>query len=254
LTTDVTGTLPVVNGGTGSATQNFVDLSTTQAAIAGAKTFTSPLTVDGSGSTSIPQTVKGSATFNDLVQYKNNAGTAKWTWGLTSGNDLDLTEAGVANHRIYIAAGGNIGLRNITAPGAALHLPAGSTAATSGPLKFTSGSLMTTAEVGVVEFLTDKFYGTITTGPARKEFIQGDNAITEGVNLILGTTTGTKIGTATSQKLGFYNATPIVQPSAYTTSNVTTDRTYDANATTLDEVADVLGTLIADLKSLGLVG
>lgn len=31
-------------------------------------------------------------------------------------------------------------------------------------------------------------------------------------NLKLGTTTGTKIGTATSQKLGFWNATPIVQP------------------------------------------
>jgi hypothetical protein len=46
----------------------------------------------------------------------------------------------------------------------------------------------------------------------------------------------------------------VVQPSAYTTSNVTTDRAYDANATTLDEVADVLGTLLADLKSLGLVG
>lgn len=29
---------------------------------------------------------------------------------------------------------------------------------------------------------------------------------------VLDTTTGTKIGTATSQKLGFYNATPIVQP------------------------------------------
>lgn len=76
----------------------------------------------------------------------------------------------------------------------------------------------------------------------------------EGKNIAFGTTTGTKIGTATSQKLGFFNATPVVQPSAYTTSNVTTDRTYDANATTLDEVADVLGTLISDLKSLGLIG
>jgi hypothetical protein len=32
------------------------------------------------------------------------------------------------------------------------------------------------------------------------------------VDLVLGTTTGTKIGTATSQKLGFFNATPIIQP------------------------------------------
>lgn len=43
-------------------------------------------------------------------------------------------------------------------------------------------------------------------------------------------------------------------PTAYTASNVTTDRSYDANATTLDEVADVLGTLISDLRSNGIIG
>jgi hypothetical protein len=42
--------------------------------------------------------------------------------------------------------------------------------------------------------------------------------------------------------------------SAYTTTNVTTDRSYDANATTLDELADVLGTLIADLKAKSILG
>jgi len=39
----------------------------------------------------------------------------------------------------------------------------------------------------------------------------------------------------------------------YTPSNVTTDRTYDANSTTLDELADVVGTLIADLKTSGII-
>ena len=34
----------------------------------------------------------------------------------------------------------------------------------------------------------------------------------EAANITVGTTTGTKIGTSTSQKLGFFNATPIVQP------------------------------------------
>ena len=36
--------------------------------------------------------------------------------------------------------------------------------------------------------------------------------INDGGNISVGTTTGTKIGTATSQKLSFWNATPIVQP------------------------------------------
>ena len=48
LTTGVTGTLAVANGGTGSATQNFVDLTTTQSSIGGAKTFTSAATFSSS--------------------------------------------------------------------------------------------------------------------------------------------------------------------------------------------------------------
>lgn len=42
-------------------------------------------------------------------------------------------------------------------------------------------------------------------------------------------------------------------PQTYTASNVTTDRTYNANATSIDELADVLGTLIADLRTRGIV-
>jgi hypothetical protein len=38
----------------------------------------------------------------------------------------------------------------------------------------------------------------------------------------------------------------------YTETNVTTDRAFDANATTLDEIADVLGTLIQDLRAAGI--
>lgn len=41
--------------------------------------------------------------------------------------------------------------------------------------------------------------------------------------------------------------------SAYTVANATTDRDYDADATTVDELADVLATLIEDLKSKGLI-
>lgn len=55
-------------------------------------------------------------------------------------------------------------------------------------------------------------------------------------------------------KLGFFGHVAAAQPSAYSLSNVSIDRSYDANATTVDELADVLGTLIADLQSMGLVG
>ncbi len=55
---------------------------------------------------------------------------------------------------------------------------------------------------------------TITIGNTSitDNYIRGNFNITDARNLIIGTTTGTKIGTATSQKLSFWNATPIVQP------------------------------------------
>lgn len=82
----------------------------------------------------------------------------------------------------------------------------------------------------------------------------GSLTLADGGNVAVGTGTGTKIGTSTSQKLGFFNAAPVARPAPYTPSNVTTDRSYNADSTTIDEVADVLGTLIADLQSLGLIG
>jgi len=48
--------------------------------------------------------------------------------------------------------------------------------------------------------------------------IGGNLTIVDAKNIILDITTGTKIGTSTSQKIGFFNATPVVQPSAVTTS------------------------------------
>lgn len=48
--------------------------------------------------------------------------------------------------------------------------------------------------------------------------------------------------------------TPQAISAAYTPTNVTTDRAYDANGTTVAELADVLGTLIADLQSQGVIG
>jgi hypothetical protein len=61
----------------------------------------------------------------------------------------------------------------------------------------------------------------------------GDNNVTtigEGVNLVLGTTTGTKIGTGTTQKLGLYGVTPVVQAAALTQTYSTANRTHP-NAT-----------------------
>lgn len=77
------------------------------------------------------------------------------------------------------ASGGNTGF-GVATPTATLHLKAGTTGAGTAPLKFNTGSLMTAAEAGAVEFLTDKWYATITTGTARKELTLNDIALTTG--------------------------------------------------------------------------
>lgn len=64
------------------------------------------------------------------------------------------------------------------------------------------------------------------------ERLRIDNAglftVWDGGNVALGTTTGTKIGTATTQRLGFFNATPIVQGSAFTQTYSTASHTHAA--------------------------
>jgi len=64
-------------------------------------------------------------------------------------------------------------------------------------------------------------------------------------NIQLGKTTGTKIGTATDQLLGFYNATPVNQPD--TVSDPSGGSTQDAEART------AIIALIDRLQELGLI-
>lgn len=52
--------------------------------------------------------------------------------------------------------------------------------------------------------------------------------------------------------IGFFAVAPVAQPTAFTITNDTTDRTYDANATTLDEMADIFATRYRDVRLLGI--
>jgi hypothetical protein len=95
-------------------------------------------------------------------------------------------------------------------------------------------------------------------------------SLTDGSDIVLGTTTGTKIGTAASQKLGFYNVTPAVQPAhtnqaavattAITTASTTTTPAGYATTTQADNLAAIVAatrTLInqvrSDLVTIGLL-
>lgn len=54
------------------------------------------------------------------------------------------------------------------------------------------------------------------------------NSLAEGQDLSFGTSTGTKLGTATSQKLGLFGVTPIIQPAHADQAAVTLGNTNGA--------------------------
>ena len=101
---------------------------------------------------------------------------------------------------------------------------------------------------------TDTLVGKATSDILTNKTISGVT-ITDGTNIILDTTTGTKIGTATTQKLGFYNVTPVVQPTALTTADAgTVDGTYGAEeSAVIANLRTRLGELETKLQALGLL-
>jgi hypothetical protein len=68
--------------------------------------------------------------------------------------------------------------------------------------------------------------------------INGDVTVSDAKNIILNATTGTKIGTATTQKLGFWNATPVAQ---YATVGTLTGFAAGAGGTAAKDVSTWTG-------------
>lgn len=90
--------------------------------------------------------------------------------------------------------------------------------------------------------------------------LSSDLTFGSGDNIVLSTTNGTKIGTATNQLLGFYNQTPITQPSStgVTTSGFTTGSVSNVHANStftggIGTNAYTISDVVAHLKSLGLL-
>ena len=98
-----------------------------------------------------------------------NVGGDDGTWG-TYLNDFLTKE-----HYQSVVSGSNVdnaangGHKTIT-------VQAGSATAGTAPLKFTSGTLLTSPEAGALEFLTDKLYFTVTTGAVRNTIALYDDS------------------------------------------------------------------------------
>jgi len=92
----------------------------------------------------------------------------------TASKGLALTTAGGV---MFVSSTGSVSITGGTttpiAPTAKLHLAAGTAAVNTAPLKFTSGALLTAAEAGAVEYLTDAYYVTTTTNTIRRILVAG---------------------------------------------------------------------------------
>lgn len=157
----------------------------------------------GIGTSTPGDALEVNAASNAGIRLRNGAGANHFTLRM-AGTNVEIYDSangralvrGMSGGEVYLVpdAASHVGIRQ-TAPTAWLHLGAGTAAANTAPLKFTTGPLNTTPEPGAVEFLTDAFYGTIPTGGARKTFafLESPSLITP--SLASPTITGTVNGT-----------------------------------------------------------
>lgn len=83
---------------------------------------------------------------------------------------------------------GRVGFGGVAAASSLVHIGAGNV--NRGPLTMDSGTVMTAPIAGSIEFTTDEFFGTITTGPARKTFIMNDGTRLTATRVPFATTNG----------------------------------------------------------------
>lgn len=120
-----------------------------------------------------------------------------------------------------------------------LHLAAGTAAASTSPMKYTSGPVMTTAEAGAAEFLTDDFFLTITTGAARKGIVLDDGArLTSGI-VPVATTNGRLID-------GLTLASGVYTPTLTNVANLDASTAFQCQYMRVGSVVTVSGKVSVD--------
>lgn len=107
LTSEISGVLPIANGGTGSSTQNFVDLTTSQS-VGGIKTFTSSLDVEAGADIEGPVTINNIGSGNVVTITQDSNGNALTIDQNGSGNALSVSGDIVVDGDVSIVNAGQL--------------------------------------------------------------------------------------------------------------------------------------------------
>lgn len=115
------------------------------------------------------------------------------------------------------------------------------------------------AAAGNISILNDFSSGSIILTAGGSSTAQwtiganGDLTAADGENIIVGSTNGTKLGTATTQKIGFWNATPIAQPN--TSVAAATHVSGIGTAVTTFDIFDgyTIGQVVKALRNAGIL-
>ena len=142
---------------------------------------------------------------------------------------------------------GNVGV-GIVSPNSLLHLGAGTVSVA--PLGFTSGPLLSSPLAGKVEFLSDDFFATISSGPARKGIVLND-----GTNLVAGRVPyATTNGRLTDEAALAYDATTDTLTAGTLSATEVGDSVFYGNVgigtSSVSAVFDIYGTSSASTTDL----
>lgn len=197
----------------------------------------------------------------DMIRFRNSSGTTLSSMA-SNGYQLGLNTGGAygAHLTIYHQSGQKgIQLKNNGTPTTFLELQNSSGTVIGqintvwafltpdGSAALPSQSFNWDTNTGIYRIGADNFWFS-TNWVLRFDIDTTRMLFSDGYNISFGTTTGTKIGTGTTQKIGFWNATPIVQPttsvwsatyaSPWAGTNIKTDDTFDGY--TLQQVVKAL--------------
>lgn len=136
----------------------------------------------------VQNTAAGTNTWNGinitLPDITQTTGTVKSIgFSLTGGTVTSGTTYGL----VFGSTVGNSGF-GVTAPTGIVHIKAGTATAGTAPLKFTSGTNLTAAEAGAMEWDGTNLFVTATSGPTRKTLAY--NPMTTGGDIIYGGSSG----------------------------------------------------------------